>query len=365
MKIKDACTYAPKSNIKAGDATADGQYMFFTSSEDESKRYREYQFDGEGIVMGTGGNATLHYYNGKFAVSTDCVVLLPNNKLRCKYLYYYFLANLPILEAGFKGAGLKHTNKDYIGNIELEIPSLERQDNVISVLDRVFDAIRLRNNELYLFNDLVKARFVEMFGDPVQNERGWQTRALENVCNSIVDCPHSTPSYTTEDTGFMCIRTSIIKKNRIMWDEIEFIPEEEYIRRIQRKKPEKGDVIYTREGAILGIAAVIDRNCNVALGQRSMLLSPDRAYCTPEFVSVAMNFDSFLGNALKGMSGSASPHINVGDIKAFKMILPPIKQQEVFSAFVKQIDKSKVVESIYRMNILFNITLNGGNRYDN
>lgn len=56
-----------------------------------------------------------------------------------------------------------------------------------------------------------------------------------------------------------------------------------------------------------------------------------------------MNFDSFLDNALKGMSGSASPHINVGDIKVFKMILPPIAQQEAFSTFVIQVDKSKVV----------------------
>ena len=170
-----------------------------------------------------------------------------------------------------------------------------------------------------------------------------KNQALEDACKSIVDCPHSTPSYTSEDTGFMCIRTSIVKKNRIMWEDIEYIPEEEYIQRIQRKKPEKGDVVYTREGAILGIAAVIDRDCNVALGQRSMLLSPDRTFCTPEFISVAMNFDSFLDNALKGMSGSASPHINVGDIKAFKMILPPIKQQEAFSAFVTQVDKSRFV----------------------
>ena len=350
MKIDDFCTYGPKSTIKAGAATKDGQYMFFTSSEDESKRYSDYQLDGEGVIMGTGGNATLHYYSGKYAVSTDCIVLLPDDRVRCKYLYYFFLANMQLLEAGFKGAGLKHTNKKYIGNIELKkIPSLQEQNKVVDKLDILSKIIQCRNEELAILGELIKARFVEMFGDPVQNEKEWQTKALEDSCKSIVDCPHSTPNYTSENTGFMCIRTSIVKKNRIMWEDIEYIPEKEYIQRIQRKKPEKGDVIYTREGAILGIAAVIDRDCNVALGQRSMLLSPDRAFCTPEFISVAMNFDSFLNNALKGMSGSASPHINVGDIKAFKMILPPIEQQEAFSAFVVQVDKSKVV----KMNLAY------------
>ena len=74
-----------------------------------------------------------------------------------------------------------------------------------------------------------------------------------------------------------------------------------------------------------------------------MLLSPDIDKCTSEFLCVAMNSDSFLDNALRGVSGSASPHINVGDIKAFKMIMPPIELQEQFSDFVKQVDKSKVV----------------------
>ena len=186
-----------------------------------------------------------------------------------------------------------------------------------------------------------QSRFIELFGDPVENNHRWQTQPLESVCKTIVDCPHSTPSYTDEDTGYMCIRTSIVKKNRIMWDEIEYIPEHEYYQRIQRKRPEKGDVVYTREGAILGIAAIIDRDCNVALGQRSMLLSPNTAMCLPQFLSAAMNFESFLRKALGGVSGSASPHINVGDIKAFAIILPPLELQEQFATFVEQTDKSK------------------------
>ena len=184
-----------------------------------------------------------------------------------------------------------------------------------------------------------------MFGDPVANDMGWDTLPLENVCKAIVDCPHSTPSYTNEDTGFMCIRTSIVKKNKILWDDIEYISEDEFAKRIQRKKPEVGDIVYTREGAILGIAAIIDRDCNVALGQRSMLLSPDIDKCTSEFLCVAMNSDSFLDNALKGISGSASPHINVGDIKAFRMIMPPIELQNQFADFVHQVTKSLRKES--------------------
>ena len=72
-----------------------------------------------------------------------------------------------------------------------------------------------------------------------------------------------------------------------------------------------------------------------------MLLSPNNSICLPQFLSVAMNFDSFLRKVLGGISGSASPHINVGDIKAFAIILPPIALQEQFVTFVEQTDKSK------------------------
>ena len=286
----------------------------------------------------------LNYVDENCCIGRGLAALTVNEKMVLpQFIYWVLKGKTEELNEMGTGSTFKAIGRTVLEEIKIPKMSINRQAQIIFALENVYKQISMRGRMLEYFDNLIKARFVEMFGDPVRNEKEWQTKALEDVCKSIVDCPHSTPSYTSEDTGFMCIRTSIVKKNRIMWEDIEYIPEEEYIQRIQRKKPEKGDVVYTREGAILGIAAVIDRDCNVALGQRSMLLSPDRAFCTPEFISVAMNFDSFLDNALKGMSGSASPHINVGDIKAFKMILPPIKQQEVFSDYVTQVDKSRFV----------------------
>jgi len=297
------------------------------------------------ILISWSGSLGIYTWNNGKALLNQHIFKVEFDKVNIEKSYFVYAVQKKLEEMKTKthGATMKHIVKKDFESTLIPFPSLKEQKEIATKLDNIRATIAQRKEELKLLDDLIKARFVEMFGDPVRNEKEWQTKALEDVCKSIVDCPHSTPSYTSEDTGFMCIRTSIVKKNRIMWEDIEYIPEEEYIQRIQRKKPEKGDVVYTREGAILGIAAVIDRDCNVALGQRSMLLSPDRAFCTPEFISVAMNFDSFLDNALKGMSGSASPHINVGDIKAFKMILPPIKQQEVFSDFVTQVDKSRFV----------------------
>ena len=159
MKVKDIIHYAPKSSIKAREAISNGKYMFFTSSSDNSKRLNTYLLDCEGIIMGTGGNATLHYYNGKFSTSTDCLVLLTNNSVECKYLYYFFLANMHLLEAGFKGAGLKHTNKGYIENIDIpNIPILNEQKRIIKLFDVIGSLINTRKQQLQQFDDMYHFR---------------------------------------------------------------------------------------------------------------------------------------------------------------------------------------------------------------
>ena len=271
-----------------------------------------------------------------------------SKELDQEYLYYYLKSDFALQRIRVVATGSVRDNLklEMLKEFPISLPPKDIQKAIANNLDRVKRIIALRKIEIEKLDELIKARFVEMFGNPVANDMGWDTLPLENICKAIVDCPHSTPSYTNEDTGFMCIRTSIVKKNKILWDDIEYISEDEFAKRIQRKKPEIGDIVYTREGAILGIAAIIDRDCNVALGQRSMLLSPDIDKCTSEFLCVAMNSDSFLDNALRGVSGSASPHINVGDIKAFKMIMPPVELQNQFSDFVKQVDKSKFIKQI-------------------
>ena len=299
--------------------------------------------DGD-VLISWSASLGVYVWNRGKALLNQHIFKVAFDKVEIDRNYFVYAVRYKLAEMGMKthGATMKHIVKKDFEATQIPYPSLKKQVEIANNLDKILKIIEARKTELSLLDNLIKARFVEMFGNPVANDMGWDTLPLENICKAIVDCPHSTPSYTNEDTGFMCIRTSIVKKNKILWDDIEYISEDEFAKRIQRKKPEIGDIVYTREGAILGIAAIIDRDCNVALGQRSMLLSPDIDKCTSEFLCVAMNSDSFLDNALRGVSGSASPHINVGDIKAFKMIMPPVELQNQFSDFVKQVDKSKV-----------------------
>ncbi len=343
MKVKiGELTKIKTGKLDANAASEDGQYPFFTCSK-EPLRISTYSYDCECVLVAGNGDLNVKYYNGKFDAYQRTYIIEDNGsgKLYMPYLYYFMEGYIEELRKQAIGGVIKYIKLGNLTDALIELPSVDEQKSIVEILVKAKGILEKRNDELNALDNLIKARFVEMFSDPVANDMGWDTLPLENVCKAIVDCPHSTPSYTNEDTGFMCIRTSIVKKNKILWDDIEYISEDEFAKRIQRKKPEVGDIVYTREGAILGIAAIIDRDCNVALGQRSMLLSPDIDKCTSEFLCVAMNSDSFFDNALKGISGSASPHINVGDIKAFRMIMPPIELQNQFADFVHQVTKSK------------------------
>lgn len=321
----------------------DPRYLSKDDFDTENKRTNIEPDDLLMTIVGTIGRvAIVPNAFTKICVQRSVAVLKPKSDIVYNRFLMYHLQNMrPQLERESRGVAQKGIYLKQIGNLTISLPPLDKQRKIAAVLDKVSDLIAKRRQQLDKLDEMVKARFVEMFGDPIENNRSWPTKTLDSVCKSIVDCPHSTPSYTSVNTGYMCIRTSIVKKNCILWDKIEYIPEQEYYQRIQRKKPEKGDIVYTREGAILGIAAMIDRDCNVALGQRSMLLSPDTTKCSPQFLSSAMNFDSFLRKILRGVSGSASPHINVGDIKVFSIIIPPLSLQQQFSDFVMQTEKTK------------------------
>ena len=334
MKISDYYTYAPKSKIKAGDANPNGKYQFYTSSPDESRRCDEYLYDCKAIVMGTGGSATLHYYDGKFSTSTDCLTLIPNEKIRAKYLYYFFLANMDVLEAGFKGAGLKHTSKGYIDNIEItKIPSLPSQDKIVNLFDELALRIEKERRQIEKLDELVKARFVEMFGNVVVNDKSWATKPISSVA------PASSPKIAVSENIWLLnldmiesqsgkvLDRLIVSKNKINASTCAF---------------DDKNVLYSKLRPYLNKVVLPDQEgyCTTEL----VPLRPSNEL-NREFLATLLRSDAFVGYINEKTAGAKMPRVSMNIFRQFECILPPITLQEQFSVFYKQIDKSKFVLS--------------------
>ena len=350
MIIGDLCKYAPKSSIKAGEAEIDGKYMFFTSSTDENKRYSDFQLDCEGIIMGTGGNATLHYYNGKFSTSTDCVVLLPNDKIRCKYLYYFFLHNMPLLQAGFKGAGLKHTNKNYINNITISsLPTIQTQDETINALDKVSNIISSHQQQLQKLDELVKSRFIELFGDPIENPMCWPVKPLKEISTLITN--GNTPKGGSEnyvESGITFLRSQNVWRNRIELDDVAYIDEETH-NKMKKSSLHHKDILITKTGRIntenssLGRAALYLGEDNQANINGHVYLVRLDGSMLPEFVVTILTGEAYRKYIRKVCVGGIDKRqINVDQVENFPIILPSIELQKGFADFRTQVDKSKL-----------------------
>ena len=216
-----------------------------------------------------------------------------------------------------------------------EIP-LEKQKEFSEILERVYGVIQARKEELKKIDDLIRARFVEMFSGT------YEEVLAENVCSEIVDCPHSTPKYDEEKLIYPAIRTSEIQNGTIFWSSMKYVGIVEYEKRTKRLKPAGGDIIYAREGTY-GDCVILPNENKFCLGQRTMLFRPDYKICTSAYLHTALRSDSVKKQADESNAGSTVPHVNVADAKKFHFPLPPMELQQQFSDFVRATDKSKIV----------------------
>ncbi|MCP2037979.1 restriction endonuclease subunit S [Chryseobacterium sp. HSC-36S06] len=357
-KFNDLFFFGPKSKIKAGDGLKKGRFPFYTSSPILSKWIDTEQHFDEALVFGTGGLASIHYVNEPFSTSTDCLVAIAKTKksFNVKFVFYYIFSNIQILEQGFKGAGLKHISKPYIQNLDIPLPNLEIQDKIVAILDKAKNLIEKRERTIEMSEELLRATFLDMFGDSILNPKGWTKVHLEFLCSKIIDCPHETPEYIDGKSDYYCVRSSDIQRNYLDLKETKTVSQETYLGRISRHKPNKGEVIYTREGGRLGNAARVPENYNICLGQRMMLFIADKKVANNEFIWGLLNSDSIKKQVINMSGGGAAPRINIRQLRTLEVIKPTVELQNLFASRVNKIDlvTDKFKQSLKEINNLFN-----------
>ena len=178
--LGEVCKFLSKSKRQASYGEKQGQYPFYTSSQTCSKYCDEYDYEDECLIIGTGGNANIKY-SSKFSCSTDNFVIKINPGQLVKYVYYYLSINIEVLQKGFVGVGLQHISKEYISNIKIPIPSLERQKDVVKYLDFIYEKAnktsREKIAELKQLNEFCLSN-QKMFGENV-------VKTLGEVCEKI------------------------------------------------------------------------------------------------------------------------------------------------------------------------------------
>ena len=177
-----------------------------------------------------------------------------------------------------------------------------------------------------------------MFGDPATNSKNWKTRPLLEGCDEINDCPHSTPAWT--DAGLVCLRTSNLTEGGWNWSDTRYVSETTFHERSKRGYVAAGDIVLSREGTV-GIAAVVTSDMKVCMGQRLVQVRPSPSFLTSEFLLRHLLFVLSPKRIGQLMVGSTSQHLNVKELKALLIPLPPVALQLEFSRISATLERLK------------------------
>lgn len=269
--------------------------------------------------------------------------LICSSKINNKYLYWYLKGHTEYLNSLGRGATFKEISKTIVENIEIPVPDLDTQKNCVDVLEKCNKIIKSYQKQLKSFDTLVKSRFIEMFGDPDVNNKGWNIYRMEQLC----EVGSSKRIYQNEQSirGIPFLRVSDLV-NRIDTGSKEcdlYISRERFEKlKEQGLTPASGDILLTARGT-LGRCYIIQDGDEFYF-QDGMItwLSKFDTKITPLYITYLFEMSGFRKQIVSLQSGSTVAYLSISMTKKLDVMVPPIELQNQFADFVAQTDKSKL-----------------------
>ena len=343
MKVKIGdLTKIRTGKLDANASSEDGQYPFFTCSR-EPLKISTYSYDCECVLVAGNGDLNVKYYNGKFDAYQRTYIIEDNSsgKLFMPYLYYFMEGYVEELRKQAIGGVIKYIKLGNLTDALITLPSVEEQKVIVNILEKAKTVLDIRIVEIHKLDELIKARFVELFGDPVLNEKGWRTKPLLEMGN----CKNGM-NFHYDDCGveINCLGVGDFKDLSVI-DNTELLPSvslnempsEEYLLK-------DDDIVFVRSN---GNKALVGRSVAVYPGDIPTTFS---GFCiryrkyddevTIPYLLRVLKTDS-IRSKMAGR-GVNIQNLNQQILGTLLIPVPPIGLQTEFSDFVKQIDKSKV-----------------------
>ncbi len=179
----------------------------------------------------------------------------------------------------------------------------------------------------------------------------WPIMTLENICDDIFDCPHSTPRLSND--GYYMVRTQDIRKGFYDTQNSVKVSNESYIQRTKRAKPQHGDILLSREGTYFGDAAEVPKDIQLCLGQRIVLLRPCQEQINPTFLRIWMNSKNFQNYLLAFRDGTVAERLNLSTIRKLPIPVPSLEVQAQVISFITPLEGKET------LNRRMNATLEG------
>ena len=351
-KLGEVCEVLDSKRVPITAANrVSGQYPYYGANGVQDY-VADYIFDDELVLLAEdGGNfgskekPIAYRVSGKCWVNNHAHVLKPKAVIDVDYLCYslmfYDVSGL------VNGATRQKLTQSDMRKMEIPLRTMVEQKNIVCRLNKLTELISLRKQQLAKLDELIKARFVEMFGD-ISNGR---KVPMQDVCKIITDGTHQPPKFVLSGIPFLFV--SNIVTNEIHYDAEKFISEETYNELIKRTPIEVGDILLSTVGSY-GHPAVVKENKPFCFQRHIAYLKPNNSVVNSEYLRCAILSTDLQRQIDESVKGIAQKTLNLSEIRKLRLPLPSLSLQNQFAAFVERVDQQKqtVQQSLDKLELM-------------
>lgn len=338
----------------------DPRYLTEDQFNQENKRTRVASGDVLMTIVGTvGRTAVVPNDFANITLQRSVAVLHPNNDIcKSRYLMYLLRAKRQYFESEAHGVAQKGIYLKQLSDVMVDIPEIAEQTHILDILDHLQKVIFLRKQELIQLNEIIKARFVEMFGDPTINSYDLETKPMTEVCD-IIDGDRGKNYPTADDfsdEGYcLFLNAKNVTAAGFSFETCMFVTKEKD-EALRKGKLSRGDVVLTTRGTLGNLAFYTDdvpfNHVRINSGMVILRMKRDiidEVYFIEQFKMQLTDIKE------KIASGSAQPQLPISTMNKIQILIPNIEKQRAFATFVAQVDKSKaaVQKSLDETQVLF------------
>lgn len=342
LKLEDCCEILDSKRIPVtANKRRNGKYPYYGANGLQDY-VDDYIFDDELVLLAEdGGNFNskdkpiAYRVSGKCWVNNHAHVLKPKQGISVDYLcyalMYYDVSGL------VNGATRQKLTQATMRKMKIPILSEIDQMRIVEIMNSIQELKNDYRSILHKLDILIKARFIEMFGDLKNNEKDWDLKTFEEMSVLITDGEHSTPKRTKE--GIYLLSARNVLNHSLQLKDVDYINRDEYLRIAKRVVPKKGDILISCSGTIGRCCSVPD---SLQLQMvRSVALIRFKEVINPIFAEYMITSDYLQEQINSSKTMSSQANLFQGKIRKLKGFLPPTELQQQFADFVQQVDKSR------------------------
>lgn len=331
--------------IMIGDTIENEKYINITKKKIKIEGVKKSRkvYPGDFLLTNSMSFGRPYILNIEGCIHDGWLVLSPKkDNINKDFMYYCLSSDFLKKQISLKAAGavVKNLNSEIVRDIQIPLPPLEQQKEIAEKLDKA-DLLRKKDQELLAqYDELAQAIFIDMFGDPIKNEKGWEVSTIKNSINLITYGLTVRPEYLKE--GIPLISAREIRTGYINFDDAPKISQNDYDKLTDKGKPKKGDILFSKTGTI-GLSAIVLDGCCFGITQNCARLSFKEELVDYIFALEQLRNNEFLTKCKSLVKGNAVKDLQLGDFSNMEIILPPLSLQNQFAEKIKNVEAQKAL----------------------